>query len=375
MGIRYGSIGVDPTRTVPPAPASGGGTSSGPAAWVDLDLTTSKWAVVGNNGAGETYPNAWAATNSGTKLIITAGLEDVKGAGNKVEYNPSIGDHVNPGFGLVYKDHIDCTPAGAPSGVTADTFYSEYAVITVRIQFGQLGAATSACGYGIGGNQATDTDPWGTGAKGTATRCGIGWAFYSADQGGNPTAVGDCNSLNNYAQVVRTDKYDNQADGDSQLEVLTIAPNDTATPALRVSGTVNSDFNFANPGSVSLREGTSATTGYDQISMQIGGFPTVSKANSGGNADSNSDGAITCWVSNSNNDGLDNLPLNATGPVIDNLISTTDQMRYIGAYAHPWILIDQRGNASYTSPERAQVVIEKISVLVQPIAGRRPFPT
>ena len=28
MGIRYGSIGVDPTRTVPPAPASGGGTTT-----------------------------------------------------------------------------------------------------------------------------------------------------------------------------------------------------------------------------------------------------------------------------------------------------------------------------------------------------------
>ena len=157
MGIRYGSIGVDPTRTVPPAPTSGG-TSSGPAQWVDLDLSTAKWAVTGNNGAGETYPNAWSASNVGGKLVITAGLEDVKAAGNKVEYNPSVGppaEKVYPGFGLIYKDHIDCTPAGTPTGVATDTFYSEYAVITVRLQFGQLGAAgETSCGYGIGGAQA-----------------------------------------------------------------------------------------------------------------------------------------------------------------------------------------------------------------------------
>ena len=379
MGIRYGSIGVDPTRTVPPAPTSGG-TSSGPAQWVDLDLSTAKWAVTGNNGAGETYPNAWSASNVGGKLVITAGREDVKAAGNKVEYNPSVGppaEKVNPGFGLIYKDHIDCTPAGTPTGVATDTFYSEYAVITVRLQFGQLGAAgETSCGYGIGGNQADNSNPWGTsGGKGVATRCGIGWAFYSTNQSGNPTELGDCNSLNNYAQVVRVDKHLNQANGKASAEVLTIAPNDTATPALRVSGTVNSDFNFANAGSIDLREGTGDTDGFDEVSMQIGGFPTVSRANAGGNADSNSDGAIICWLSNSANDGLDSLPVNATGPVIDNLISTTDQMRYIGAYAHPWILIDQRGNASYTAPEKAHVVIEKISVLVQPISGRRPFPT
>lgn len=359
-----------------PNPGGGGGASKPYAEWVDLDLSTSKWAVVGNNGAGEIYPNAWAATNSGDRLIITAGLEDVKAAGNKVEYNPSVGAHANPGFGLVYKDHVDCTPAGAPTGVTADTFYSEYAIITVRIQFGQLGAATSGCGYGIGGNQATDTDPWGTGAKGSSTRCGIGWAFYSTDQSGNPTTLPKCDSLNNYAQVLRTDKTDNQADGHSQLEFLTICPNDGATPALRdntVSSGVNADLNFAENNAISLREGSSSTTGYDQMNMQIGGFPTVSKANQGSNAASQHDGAVVMWLSNSNNDGLDNLPLNATGPIIDYNIQHTDQMRHIGSYAHPWILIDQRGNAGYTSPERAQVVIEKVSVLVQAIAGRRSF--
>ena len=382
-------------RTVPAPPATGGGSSTGPAVWVDLDLDTSKWLVTGNNGAGEVYNNNWGATNVGTKLVITAGLEDVKAVGNRVEYNGgdgtqtpiwNVGSRANNGFALVYKEHIDCTPSGAPTGVAAGTFYSEYAVITVRLQFGQLGAVGQTdCGFGIGGSEADNGDPWGTsGGKGVGTRCGIGWAFYPTNQGGNPTALPRCDSLNaavnNYAQVVRIDKHLNQANGKINAEMLTICPNDGATPALRssaVSNTLNNDYNFANAGSVDLREGASGAgsdDGFDQVFMQMGGFPTVSDANQGGNADSNNDGAITCWLANSTINDLDSLPVNATGPIIDSGVATTNQMRYLGAYAHPWILVDQRANGSYTGSERAQIVIEKISVLVQPIAGRRPFP-
>ena len=354
----------------------GGGNATLYAEWVDLDLTTAKWAVVGNNGTGETYANAWAATNSGGKLIITAGIEDVKAAGNKIEYNPTVGDPVIPGFGLIYKDHIDCTPAGAPTGVTADTFYSEYAIINVRLQFGQLGAATSGCGYGIGGNQATDTDPFGTGAKGSATRCGVGWAFYSTDQSGNPTAPPKCDSLNNYAQVFRVDKQDNQPDGDCSLEFLTLAPNDGASPALRdntVHSGVNTDLNFLQGGQTHLRESAADTAGFDQMHMQIGGFPTVSDAQAGASSDSQYEGSVVMWLASSAVDSLDGLPAHATGPLIDTNIQHTEQMRHVGSYAHPIILVDQRGNSGYTSPERVQIVIEKVSVLVQPIAGRRSF--
>jgi len=359
-----------------PNPGGGGGASAPYSEWVDLDLDTAKWSVVGNNGAGETYVNAWAATNSGDKLIITAGIEDVKAAGNKVEYNPTEGDPVVPGFALIYKDHMDCTPAGTPTGVTAETFYSEYAIITVRMQFGQVGTASSGCGYGIGGNTADDTDPWGGGAKGSATRCGVGWAFYSTDQSGNPTAPPKCDSLNNYAQIFRTDKQDNQADGHSQLEFLTIAPGDGASPSLRdntVHSGVNTDLNFGNAGSVSLREGTSDTTDFDQMFMQIGGFPTVSDANAGVSAASINEGSVRMWLANSANDDLDSLPALATGPLIDYNIQHTEQMRHLGSYAHPWIMVDQRGNSGYTDPERVHVVIEKVSVLVQAIAGRRSF--
>ena len=374
MGIRYGSVGVDPTRTVPPAPAPAG-TSAGPAQWVDLDLSTSKWAVTGNNGAGETYPNAWVATNSGTNLVITCGREDPKAAGNVVTSNPGIGNQVNPGFGLIYKDHIDCTPAGEPAGVTADTFYSEYAIITVRMQFGQIGTASSGCGFGIGGNLADDSDPWGTSPNGHGehTRCGIGWAFFSTNQSGNPTELGDCNSLNNYAQSFRTEKTDQQEDGDSRLTMGTIAPNDEATPALRVSGTTNADYAFSMSDDIELREGTSDTTGYDTLHMQMGGFPTVSLANEGGVGAEQKAGAIIMWVTNSDVDSLDGLPVNATGPGIDDDLNT-DQMRYVGAYAHPWILVDQESNGTYNDPERVHIVIKKISVLVQPIVGRRVFP-
>ena len=356
---------------------------TGPAQWVDLYLTTSKWAVIGSNGTEGATPNAWAATNSGTKLIITCGLEDPRDASNLVKYNPTPnpGGSALPGFALVYKDHIDCTPAGTPTGVTAGTFYSEYAIITVRMQFGQIGTASSGCGYGIGGNLADNSDPWGTSSNGHGefTRCGIGWAFYSASQSGNPTALGDCNTLHNYAQSFRADKQDSAADGDSHLEMVTICPNDGATPALRVSsggtgaGAVNADYHFSNSGDIELREGTSDVDGYDTLSMQIGGFPTVSKANEGGVSDSQDAGSITLWVSNSAVDSLDGLPVNSTGPGVDDNLNT-DQMRYVGAYAHPWVLVDQRSNATYDDPERVHIVIEKIQVLVQPIVGRRAFP-
>ena len=360
----------------------------GPAQWVDLDLTTSKWAVVGDNGAaagaGSGTANAWAATNSDGNLVITCGVEDPIAVGNLVKYNPTPnpGALALAGFSLVYKDHIDCTPAGEPTGVTADTFYSEYAIITVRMQFGQIGTASSGCGYGIGGNLADDSDPWGTSSNGHGeyTRCGIGWAFFSADQSGNPTALGDCNTLHNYAQSFRVDKQDSAADGDSALEMVTICPNDGATPATRVSsggtggGAVNADYHFANAGDIELREGTSDTDGYDTLHMQMGGFPTVSVANEGGSSsDSQDSGSITLWVTNSAVDSLDGLPVNSTGPGVDDNLNT-DQMRYIGAYAHPWILVDQRSNGSYNDPERVHIVIKKISVLVQPIVGRRDFP-
>ena len=239
-----------------------------------------------------------------------------------------------------------------------------------------MAQASSGCGYGIGGNLADDSDPWGTSSNGHGeyTRCGIGWAFFSADQSGNPTALGDCNSLNNYAQVFRAEKQDSAADGDSNLEMLTICPNDEATPALRVAGTLNADYHFSNAGDIELREGTSDVDGYDTLHMQMGGFPTVSVANEGGSSsDSQDSGSITLWVTNSAVDSLDGLPVNATGPGVDDNLNT-DQMRYVGAYAHPWILVDQRSNGSYNDPERVHVVIEKISVLVQPIVGRRVFP-
>ena len=35
MPIRYGSVGVDPTRTIPPAPVTGGSTG-GYQEWVEL---------------------------------------------------------------------------------------------------------------------------------------------------------------------------------------------------------------------------------------------------------------------------------------------------------------------------------------------------
>ena len=361
-----------------PNPGGGGGGASTPyAEWVDLDLTTSKWAVVGSNGSLGAVPNNWAATNSGDKLIITAGVEDVKGdATNITKYNPSAGAAVIGGFGLIYKDHIDCTPAGAPTGVTADTFYSEYAIINVRLQFGQLGAATSGCGYGIGTNNATDTDPFGTGGKGSYTRCMVGWAFYDSSQGGNPTAVSTCDRLHRYAQAVRVDKHDAQADGDCNVAFTTIAPNDGATPALHdnsVQAYENTDFNFQQNAQIHLRESVADTDGFDQVHMQIGGYPTVSDANAGANNDSQHEGLIMCWLASTADDDLDSLPLHATGPLLDYNFHNTEQMRYVGAYAHPMVIVDQRSNAGYGTGERAQVVIEKVSVLVQPIAGRRSF--
>ena len=359
------------SRTKPSrAPVSGGDPYK---EWVALDLTAAKWAAIGGN-----VTNNWAVTNSGGNLVITAGIAALQnkhieknGAGNG-----SVGSNHNDGLALVYKAHLDCTPGGAPSGVTADTFWGEYTVIAVKMTFGQVGTASTATGYGIGGNEADDSNPWGTsGSKGTKTRAGVGFAHYSSTQSGNPTALPTCDSTNNFAQVIRVQKDVNQPNGKCSVKVMSLGPNDGATPALMVNGQTGgtsnrNDANFAHGGSILLREGTGDTTDIDTLVMQQGGFPTTAK--SGSTNDSNSDGSVVCWVENSANDAT--LPTKATGPMIVTENANTDLSRYLGSFVHPMILIDQNGNTTYSGTERAHVVISQIQVLVQPLRGRKDFP-
>jgi hypothetical protein len=369
-------------------PAPAGGVATGHKEWVSLSLDPANWAALGGN-----VTNNWAVSNDGAgNLVITAGIEDLQ---SKVcnfngGDNTSVGYSICNGLALVYKTHLDCTPDGAPTGVTADTFYSEYAVVTIRMQFGQIGTASSGCGYGIGGDQADDSDPWGTTVgKGRYTRAGVGFACYDADQSGNPLylpdcgGVGDVDGLSRRAYVCRAKKNEAAANGQSDLALMFLCPNDgSAGPNKKV--TINNtsgpfthnDTDFAVSG-VLLREGTSDTNGYDTILMSAGGFPTVPRATSGSNNDSNDDGSIRCWVENSGNAGLTFMPVDSTGPIIDSshgADSKGDLLRFSGAYVHPFVLIDQLTARTYDAPEKAHVVIKKIEALVQPIRGRLAFP-
>ena len=47
MAVRYGSIGVATTRTVPPAPVAAGGAGTGPEGWTNVDLTVTGGTPVG----------------------------------------------------------------------------------------------------------------------------------------------------------------------------------------------------------------------------------------------------------------------------------------------------------------------------------------
>ena len=350
---------------------AGGGSVAKYYEWVALDLTAAKWAAIGGN-----VTNNWTVTNVGSKMVITAGITNL--VQKKCEKSGTAGNNHNDGLALVHKAHIDCTPAGAPSGVTADTFWSEYAIVGIKMQFGQLGAAgQTSCGYGIGGSEAVNADPWGTsGTKGTRTRCGVGFASYSASQSGNPTVLPLGTTLNNFANVVRVEKTHNQANGKCKVTILTLGPNDGATPALFANGqagntSIKADSNFAWASSLLLREGTGDTDDVDTLAMQLGGYPTTSLAGIAAADDSNHEGVITCWVENSANDAA--LPVKAKGPQFVTMNHTTDHMRYLGGYMHPMVLIDQVAGANYSGTEKGQVVIESIQVLVQPIRGRKSF--
>lgn len=382
------------TRTRPTPPPTGGGVATGHKDWVALDLTPSKWAALGDNTT-----NNWVASNDGAgNLVITCGIEDPRQQRclNNGGQSSSVGTKICNGLALVYKDHLDCTPDGAPAGVTADTFYSEYAVVAVRMQFGQIGTASSGCGYGIGGDQADDSDPWGTSAsRGSSTRAGIGFSCFNVDQSSNPLylpdggGVGGTHGLNRFAYSCRTKKLASE-DGASDIEFMTLCPNDGATgPNDKVTLTAASgsgpwkydDYNFNNQGEVELREGTSDTDGYDTIVMQMGGYPSVPVANQGDNTNDVNDGSsIRSWVANSGNTALTFLPVNATGPVVEDdategsLQWKGNHLRFSGAYMHPMILIDQATNVTYDAPEKVHVVIKAIEVLVQPIRGRLEFP-
>jgi len=343
--------------------------------WQGLDLTAANWAAIGGN-----VTNNWTVTNVGTKLVITSGIAAVvkKVCEKNGASNGAVDTNHNDGLALVYKTHLDCTPEGAPSGITAETFWGEYAIVAVKMQFGQLGAAGNPdCGYGIGGSEAVDADPWGTsGSKGTKTRAGVGFAQYSSSQSGNPTALPLCNSLNNFAQVIRCQKDANQANGKCTIKVVTLGPNDGATPALMANGQTGTtsnrnDSNFVHGGNILLRETTADTANIDTLVMQLGGYPTTDQTGLDATSDSNNDGKMTCWVENSANDAV--LPTKAKGPLFPLDGANTDHMRFLGSYMHPMVLIDQNGVTTYDATERAQVVIESIQVLVQPIRGRKSF--
>ena len=387
MPIRYGSVGVDPTRTIPPAPVTGGSTG-GYQEWIELSLNPASWAALGGN-----VTNNWVVSNDGAgNLVITAGIEDL--VEQLCNYNggtnTGVGDPICDGLALVYKDHLDCTPDGAPTGVTAGTFYSEYAVVTIRMQFGQIGTASSGCGYGIGGNLADDSDPWGTTVgKGRYTRAGVGFACYDANQSGNPLylpdcgGVGDVDGLSRRAYICRAKKNQALANGQSALALMFLCPNDGSTGPNEKVDIDNNDGPFTHTDSafavsgILLREGTSDILGYDTILMSAGGFPTVPRAFSGANNDSNDDGSIRCWVENSGNAGLTFMPVDSTGPIIDDshgADSKGDLLRFSGAYVHPFVLIDQFAAKAYDAPEKAHIVIKKIEALVQPIRGRLAFP-
>ena len=125
MGIRYGSVGVDPTRIVPPAPAAGGSPSLLP--WIDLSLDPADYQVYG-------LGSDWSLALVGGKMRATRLTTPEKDWCNTGEQN---------GLVVISKTPVSPFSIQAVTGLTGDTWRGEYATLKVysKVTFGSASTA------------------------------------------------------------------------------------------------------------------------------------------------------------------------------------------------------------------------------------------
>lgn len=134
MAVRYGSIGVATTRTVPPAPAAGGGDPW--ATWVDVPATAAGFVVHQATG--------WSVTNpTADTLRVTS-----TSTGTARNWTPSVQD----GLVMIWPQAQNPFPVTTPTGLTGPPWDSEHAMFKMRAKVvkGSLGASPNGIHGGVG---------------------------------------------------------------------------------------------------------------------------------------------------------------------------------------------------------------------------------
>ena len=148
MAVRYGSVGVATTRTVPPAPVAAGGGGASLLPWINMSLDPADYQVYG-------LGSDWTVALVGGKLRATRLTTPEKDWCNTNEQN---------GLVLIMKTPVNPFSVEAVTGLTGDTWRGEYATLKVysKVAFGTASTAP---------------------IRGTT---GPGIVAYTADQSGTP---------------------------------------------------------------------------------------------------------------------------------------------------------------------------------------------
>ncbi len=162
MAVRYGSIGVASTRTIPPAPVVPGGAGATHAEWVDVDLNVT-------GGTPDSFHPMMQTTADLSNWIFSN-----PSAGVLRIYNNSRDDchwqsNTQTGPILMLKDQIVPRTFTNPAGVTGNQWRAEDALLMIEMTIGAAGFNNDKTGnygecLGVGPIVVWMTNDQGSGA-------------------------------------------------------------------------------------------------------------------------------------------------------------------------------------------------------------------